>query len=268
VADTKPTADNVVSVEASTSDAQKNVQTVLDNARAVAPAPIAQDKVVPPLTVADKDLSSAFAKEQEMQKNIDDMKRAIDNSESARKFQVKTLEDNIDAVKAAVAADRKANADKLQAINKEYESANKEIDSLKNEVLRKAKFTLMGIALVLFLGGALSLIASFYPMFAGVTFAAGPKVTIATWPLAALCLTVAFLLTKIVFWTAIFAGVALLAGLGYLAYELYQHAKAAPTAAPTAAASTAPVAAAKPVAAVAAPVGIVATIEADIKKVL
>lgn len=201
VPDVAPVGQEVTSAQTDVEAAQKSVQTVLGAAR-VSDAPIAAQAVVP-LTTADVLLSSAIQKLTTATNRITALESAIVASEQNHANVQKIMQADIERLKTDCKKDNTAS-------NKHIEILAKENQQLKDEDLASARKRLYGIGILLFVVGAGGIVSIF-----ALGFAPGRLIAEIALPMGAICITLASLLTKIVWWTEV--GLAI-AAIGVIAY--------------------------------------------------
>lgn len=207
--ETEPLEQDVTGAQADTVSAQKNVQTVLAAAR-TSDAPIAV-QAVPPLSSADAKLTSAIVKLTSATQRIAALEDGIQKSEKARIEAEKIMRSDLTRLETACRDDNSES-------DKEIAKLQKENQELKDEDLNSAKRRLVGLGVLLLLVGAGGIVAIFM-----VGFKPGALVAKIAMPLGALCITLATMLQKIVWWTEVSLIVGFVLVLAYGAWHLFWH---------------------------------------------
>ena len=197
-----PPAPDVEPIKVEIGGAQRNVQSVLNAARA-SDAPIAA-QAVPALTEADARLTTATAL-------AEDLSRLIAESERIHASIAKITQGDLSRLADACKTDG-------ASASKQIEVLERENQKLRDEELNSAKRRLYGLGIILLLAGAGGVVSMFMLGFTpGILIA---KIAV---PLGAICLALASLLQKIIWWTELSLGIGAAITLAICVWHLFWH---------------------------------------------
>lgn len=197
-----PPPPDVDPIKVEIAGAQKNVQSVLNAARA-SDAPIAA-QAVPALTEADARLTSATVL-------ADDLGKLIAESERIHTSIAKITQSDLNRLADACKTDGASASKQIEALERENQK-------LRDEELNSAKRRLYGLGIILLLAGAGGVVSMFM-----LGFTPGILIAKMAVPLGAICLALASMLTKIIWWTELGLVIALVITLAIGAWKLFWH---------------------------------------------
>jgi hypothetical protein len=187
--------------------AKQNVDGVLDKAKK-SDVPIAKE-VIPPLTTASNSLANGQVHAEAVNSEVERLKMELEITKTANAKAIETRSGEIEKIRGAALKD-------TESRDKAIAERDKKIADLENEDLQWAKIRLGGIGLGFLLLGAGSIVAMIM-----LGFAPGKLIAMCAFPMGLICIALAALLTKLIFWTEVGLGICLVFGIIYAVWHTF-----------------------------------------------